>query len=721
MKTEFQFIKEFTMSNTITKNIEMAMQNLQGLVAKGGQVTVADMLKLQNDLHNLLFSAGGRDKGFTAAKGDSESAMAQDGDININTGSGDDTVIIGPQGPYPGDPGPIGPYAGDPVAANETGTITGDPHFKGGDGGRYDVQGEAGKTYDLLSDSGLEFRGRFDSWGSGGATAVGQTGLSISGGLFGATSQVGFSKDGSATIDGRQMEQGQTYQLADGGTAVLNGKTLTVKTAEGYSIEQSAYGSFINAKVTTGDQGVGHGKMPGGLLGQTFDADKVARNGATGAGAQGEGAIEGKVQDYEKSQLFGDASHPWPEMPGSGGKININTGSGDDVVIIGANGPVPGPVDPPGPNPGEPVAANEHGRIWGDPHFVGGDGGHYDVQGEAGKTYNLLSDSGLQLNGKFDGWSNGVTVVGETGLTVAGDDGSTSQIGFSKDGKATLNGEEMVNGRQYQLADGGTAVLNGKNLVVTTAEGYTIQQTASGSGDKAYINIDVSTGDKGVGNGQLPGGLLGQTFDADNVARNGKTGAGAQGEGAIDGNVADYEVGGLFNKTSGGGRDIHIKTGSGDDRIEVNGNKEKVDIKAGSGDDEVILRGSGNRNRVDGGSGDDHINVEYNGSGNSSRIKGGSGYDVVTLKGSRADYTVSTDRQGNKIYTDKQGNTTVVGRDVEKVEFSKGHAPAPPSRPVPERAPTININTGSGDDMVKLFVNNIMHSMLGAMDFNWKF
>lgn len=96
------------------------------------------------------------------------------------------------------------------------------------------------------------------------------------------------------------------------------------------------------------------------------------------------------------------------------GPINVDTGSGDDVVVIGPEQPAPGP----GPVPDEaPVAANEEGRIWGDPHFIGGDCGEYDVQGEAGKNYDLLPDSGLDLRGRFDEWGSGtgLMIVGETG------------------------------------------------------------------------------------------------------------------------------------------------------------------------------------------------------------------------------------------------------------------------------------------------------------------
>ncbi|MBL7686081.1 MAG: hypothetical protein JNK65_08630 [Deltaproteobacteria bacterium] len=188
------------------------------------------------------------------------------------------------------------------------------------------------------------------------------------------------------------------------------------------------------------------------------------------------------------------------------------------------------------------IAANETARVWGDPHFEDADGGKFDVQGEPGKTYNLFNDTGVALNGRFDGAGNGTTVVGETGLTLYGMGGS-SQLQFNKAGIATLNGSPLNPGSMETLADGGHAHLSedGKTLTIKTAEGYTITQKAKGG----EMDIRVKSPAHGVAmDGKMPGGLLGQTFDADKMARNS---SGKQGEGAIAGVVQNYEVnGGVF-------------------------------------------------------------------------------------------------------------------------------------------------------------------------------
>ena len=61
----------------------------------------------------------------------------------------------------------------------------------------------------------------------------------------------------------------------------------------------------------------------------------------------------------------------------------------------------PTPVEEPDVPEGTVVAANEKGRFWGDPHFVGGDGGKFDVQGEPNKIYNILTDKNLIYHGLF--------------------------------------------------------------------------------------------------------------------------------------------------------------------------------------------------------------------------------------------------------------------------------------------------------------------------------
>ena len=203
---------------------------------------------------------------------------------------------------------------------------------------------------------------------------------------------------------------------------------------------------------------------------------------------------------------------------GSSGGSGWSGGSSDDDTVIAGTG-----------------------RIWGDPHFIGQDGGKYDVQGEAGKSYNLLSDKDFQMNGRFDQYKNtdGLTVVGQVGIAAGSD-----QIEVNKTGEVLVNGQELKAGDKVQLEAGGYVEYhaNGGGVTVESGEWKTdIDFQNKGSGPTAHLNIDVST-DNAVADGVKPHGLLGQTFDADDDARNGDKGKGTQGGGAIEdanGNITD--------------------------------------------------------------------------------------------------------------------------------------------------------------------------------------
>lgn len=198
----------------------------------------------------------------------------------------------------------------------------------------------------------------------------------------------------------------------------------------------------------------------------------------------------------------------------------------------------------------EPVVSGS-GRIWGDPHFIGADGDKYDVQGQAGKSYNLLSDQGFQMNGRFDKWGDGdATVVGKVGI-VAG----ANYIDVDKTGTTMVNGKELKDGERIDLRDGGFVERKGSDIHLSKGEWEVDFQT---QGD--HINLDVKTANANA-DGVLPHGLIGQTFDGDGKALTGDEGSGAQGGGVLakaDGSlsgsgdrstVQSYEVGALWDTT----------------------------------------------------------------------------------------------------------------------------------------------------------------------------
>jgi len=150
--------------------------------------------------------------------------------------------------------------------------------------------------------------------------------------------------------------------------------------------------------------------------------------------------------------------------------------------------------------------------------------------------YNLLSDQGFQMNGRFDAWgSRGATVVGEVGIVAGG-----NRITVEKDGDVMINGRHLRDGQSVTLCDGTKVSKNGGTVEINSAE-WDVKIKTQNSRHGAYLNIDVST-ENAVADGVKPHGLLGQTFDGDGEARNGDKGSGAQGGGAIE------TVGGSFTE-----------------------------------------------------------------------------------------------------------------------------------------------------------------------------
>lgn len=199
------------------------------------------------------------------------------------------------------------------------------------------------------------------------------------------------------------------------------------------------------------------------------------------------------------------------------------------------------------PSAEKPIAGTA--RIWGDPHFIGADGDKFDVQGQAGKIYNLLSDQNFQLNGRFDSWGDkGATVVGKAAINADG-----NFITVDKSGEAFVNGLKLKDGQKVELFGGGYAEKKGNVVVVEKGEWNVNFQT---HGD--HINMDIKT-NNAIADGVKPQGLIGQTFDGDGKALTGDAGTGAQGGGAIkdaNGNltkagdkdaVKSYEVDSLFS------------------------------------------------------------------------------------------------------------------------------------------------------------------------------
>ena len=179
----------------------------------------------------------------------------------------------------------------------------------------------------------------------------------------------------------------------------------------------------------------------------------------------------------------------------------------------------------------EEIEVGGDAETWGDPHFVGADGGKFDVMGEVGKTYNILSDKDFQMNARFDEWKgkDNQTIMSDVGFTLGED-----QVQFGIDGKLIINGEERSEDGEYL---NGKIRKEGDKVYVETDE----WQLEVHDNKKGHIDVKYK-GKNVTEDGVKPHGLFGQTADGDGKARNGDEGKGAQGGGAIedtDGNITE--------------------------------------------------------------------------------------------------------------------------------------------------------------------------------------
>jgi len=212
-------------------------------------------------------------------------------------------------------------------------SVTGDPHFMGFHGEKYDVHGEPRKVYNILTDGDVQYNAWFLPYthqyahAHDDGTVIGAAGIKV------GRNRIYFDKDGKVALNGKQLKKG-LYELG-GGAGTIDFKSdvkLTVKSKD-YTIQlaikeenippsmcANAHRSFpcgrrrlylnhrvtINqGRVTLMEQG---GMGPHGLLGQTAAGEGKGTHGKVGARAQGQGTIQGMYRDYEvrSGDIFGD-------------------------------------------------------------------------------------------------------------------------------------------------------------------------------------------------------------------------------------------------------------------------------------------------------------------------------------------------------------------------------------------------------------------------------
>lgn len=229
---------------------------------------------------------------------------------------------------------------------------------------------------------------------------------------------------------------------------------------------------------------------------------------------------------------------------------------------------VDGEGEVPSPSPGEPPPdcppVLDSFASYGDPHYKNGDGGSGTWgAGMAGKTINMLSDKGVQVNTELASWMDhkeqGRTVHSAFGIVIGEDPAKRDNLEYRR-GEGSVpkrNGKEMTVGETVTLADGiSKALWDGHNLHVTTNE-YKIRvndgsdlnfrrPTELPEGKPAdyyhWLDVYVETTEKGAAaDGWLPEGAFGWGIDREDDGEAKKTHTSEQ----IDALAKKYEVGSL--------------------------------------------------------------------------------------------------------------------------------------------------------------------------------
>ncbi len=206
-------------------------------------------------------------------------------------------------------------------AVNESAIFWGDPHIVDADRAdktndratSFDVTDEG--LYNILEDKGIQFNAKFEKFPQWGPTVATEAGINLNG------AKVLFTGDGTATVNGKTLAEGESVTLKDGSKVTKAGRVLKVSTdpTKGeYDLELTSVDSgakkaggtpicYIDAKVSTRSNGVAMDAVaPKGILGEGFDEDSVERKALKLGGAD----------KYKADKLIADNPQILPPPPG---------------------------------------------------------------------------------------------------------------------------------------------------------------------------------------------------------------------------------------------------------------------------------------------------------------------------------------------------------------------------------------------------------------------
>jgi hypothetical protein len=335
------------------------------------------------------------------------------------------------------------------------GTIQGNS-FKSGDGESYTLDLKAGQNYNLLSDKGVGVNGRYALMGAD-DTTEGQLGLSnVALHINGST--VTFDNEGYLEVDGKKFSK--TNNLGGAVKKNTNG-SFTIDTGE-YSFTLSK-DSQKGIKVgLTGTNVLKDGVAPDGLWGAAFDGEVETAREIRRSITEKDFEVERLKQfDYEDHNNIGakgkKSSDPEQEL-----EDNLDDWRNKEVVYKTATGGI------------------SDGKL----SFTGDDGGLFDSvmnNLKTGKIYNLFSDEGIQVGGRFSKNTAGNNIATEYGFYLNG-----RRVVVTKD----ENGVMKVNGGEPTAADIAAGITK-------KADG-TIEIKSNNGGEEWNFTISPGTAQTGL-------------------------------------------------------------------------------------------------------------------------------------------------------------------------------------------------------------------------------
>lgn len=144
---------------------------------------------------------------------------------------------------------------------------------------------------------------------------------------------------------------------------------------------------------------------------------------------------------------------------------------------------------------GETGNATGGGKVWGDPHFKGANGHGYDIMGDPGKAYNLLTDGTIYVHGTMQLFGNNATTI----ASIDSGDVAGHKFRVDKDGNLTIDGKSVTKDGSYL---GGEVTREGETVTIKTGGNTVVVKDA---GD----HLDVDFKAENVAN---PTGMWGQSL-----------------------------------------------------------------------------------------------------------------------------------------------------------------------------------------------------------------